>query len=186
MKRQGYLSIITAGTCAGCASVNFGGSEETEPIDSEEETEPADDTENPTENEPKEEGPDPSEQPIIHELSLDYDTKWLLMTRRYEVPNAGDEFTVTEQWHITDADGTTVLEEEREEVVETERNIESVLVSGGIWFISRWDNNIQQGEYTAKLAIVGADGSESNAEYRTIAIESDPKRSIQFFCPTRL
>jgi hypothetical protein len=186
MKRRAFLTAATVVSCAGCVTVDLGGSDESTSVDDRESTEsPADDgesTESPaddreeTEREPTEveEGPDPSEQPIIHELSLDSDPKWLMMGRRYEVPNAGNEFTITERWHITDADGGTVLEEEREEEVETDRDIESVLVSGGTWYIPRWDYNIQQGEYTVELVIVGANGAESNPERRTITIDSDP------------
>lgn len=165
MKRRTFLATATISSCAGCITVEWGGSEEPATVGDRQESESTETTE---------EGPDPSEQPIIHELSLDSDSKWLMMARRYEVPNAGDEFTVTEQWHITDADGATVLEKEREEVVETEREIESVLVSGGTWYIPRWDYNIQQGEYTVELAVVGANGSESDSERRSITIETEP------------
>jgi hypothetical protein len=174
MKRRAFLTVATAAGCAGCVTVSFGGSDESDPSVSVEEPESADNSEESTEEEPEEEGPDPSEQPIIHELSLDYDTEWLMMSRRYEVPKTANEFTITEQWHITDADGATVLEEEREEVIETERDLESVLVSAGTWYIPRWNNNIQQGEYTVELVIVGGNGSKSNPERRTITVETDP------------
>lgn len=168
MKRRAFLTTSTVATCAGCVTVELGGSDEQSPTDHGEETETPNDTEDVEEN------PDPSKQPIIHELSLDFDAEWLMMTRQYEVPNAGNVFTITEHWHITDADGATVLEEEREEIIETERNVESVLVSGGTWFIPRWDNNIQQGDYTVELVIVGANGTESNPEQSNITIETDP------------
>lgn len=177
MKRRTYLAVAPIATLAGCVTVDLGGSDEPTPPEDREGTEPPADVDESTERESTktEEGPDPSEQPIIHELSLDSDSEWLMMGRRYEVPNAGDKFTITEQWHITDADGATVLEEDREEEVETERDIESVLVSGGTWYIPRWDNNIQQGEYTVELVIVGANGSESTPERRTITIDTEPE-----------
>lgn len=177
MKRRAFLAVAPIASVAGCVTVDLGGSDEPTPPDDREETGSPTGAEELTEGESTqtEEGPDPSEQPIIHELSLDSDTQWLMMGRRYEVPNAGGEFTITEQWHITDADGATVREEEREEEVETDRDVESVLVSGGTWYIPRWDNNIQQGEYTVELVIVGANGSKSAPERRTITIDTEPE-----------
>jgi len=94
-------------------------------------------------------------------------------TRRYEVPNPStDSFTVIEEWTITDGDGAEVFHRERERTLEPERDTETV-VESSMWFINRWDHNMQAGEYTVELVVVGPQGDESDPMRRSITITSE-------------
>ncbi|WP_058828119.1 hypothetical protein [Haloferax sp. Q22] len=170
MRRRTFLATVPLVGTAGCISVNLGTSGESGLVD---ESEPADDGNTSTDQTTTTEQVDATERPVIHDLRLQADDEWLMASRRYEVLNPStDSFTVIEQWHITDSDGAEVMDRDRERTLEPERDTETV-VESSMWFINRWDHNMQAGEYTVELVVVGPQGEESDPVRRSISITSE-------------
>ena len=91
-----------------------------------------------------------------------------MLSRRYKTPNYGDEYTVSEQWTIKSEEIS--IEKERQQEIEPEASRDVVWVDESMWFIDRWDNEIQAGEYEVTLVIEAPNGDTSEPVSESISI----------------
>lgn len=111
------------------------------------------------------------DRPVIKSMSVRYDESWLMLYRTYKTPNYSDEFRITEKWTIESDDIT--LEEERQENIEPETESDVVLIDQSIWFLGRWDNNIQVGDYDVTLVLEAPNGDQSESISESVSITQE-------------